>query len=263
MTPVQLTFNDPPDGRLTLSTVHRAKEAQKRYFLGLFEGRCDLDYARGRLKVGSTHERLGIEPRYYLGAYAHYLRLIHDRLGAELADKVERDAAYRSIEKIVFFDTSLAIDAYVKASLDTLARQQAAIRELATPVIRVHERVLLLPLVGTIDTLRAHQIMETVLTRIVEEQAKVIILDIAGVPVVDTKVADHLIQTTAAVRLLGAETVLTGISPQLARTIVQLGVNITAMHTQSRLSDGIEFALAIVGRAITRKPVLSGVEGTA
>src|SRR5207244_6237183 len=131
-----------------------------------------------------------------------------------------------------------------------MARHQAASRELSTPVIKVHDRILLLPIVGTVDTQRAHQIMETVLLQVVEQQAKVMILDIAGVPVVDTKVADHLLQTTAAVQLLGAETVLTGISAQVARTIVQLGVEIQAMHTESRLADGIQYALSAVGRVI-------------
>jgi rsbT co-antagonist protein RsbR len=112
---------------------------------------------------------------------------------------------------------------------------------------------LLLPLVGTVDSHRAHQIMETLLTRVVDEQARVVIVDIAGVPVVDTRVADHLLKTTEAVRLVGAETIVTGISAQVARTIVQLGVDISSMHTRSRLGDGIEVALAMVGKVIADK----------
>jgi rsbT co-antagonist protein RsbR len=146
---------------------------------------------------------------------------------------------------------ALAFDAYVLASALTVSRHQAAIRELSTPVIRVHDRVLLLPLVGAIDSQRAQQVMETVLTRVVEDQARAVILDIAGVAVVDTTVADHLVKTTAAIRLLGTETILTGISAQIARTIVQLGVDISTMHTRARLADGIELALSLVGKAIT------------
>ena len=132
-------------------------------------------------------------------------------------------------------------------------RHQAAIRELSTPVIRVHDRVLLLPLVGAVDSHRAQQIMESLLSRVAEEQARAVIVDIAGVAVVDTRVADHLLQTTAAVRLLGAQTILTGISAQVARTIVQLGVDISAMHTRARLADGIELALDMVGLRVVRK----------
>jgi rsbT co-antagonist protein RsbR len=151
---------------------------------------------------------------------------------------------------LVWFDVSLAIDSYIFANSDAIRRHQVALRELSTPVILVYDRILLLPLVGTIDTLRAQQIMDTVLLRIVEEKARCIIIDIAGVPVVDTNVADHLVKTTASVRLLGGQTILTGISAQVARTIVHLGVDITTMHTLSRLQDGIELALRLVGKAI-------------
>jgi rsbT co-antagonist protein RsbR len=161
--------------------------------------------------------------------------------------------AFQSVLKLVFFDMALAIDTYIAANVEALGRHQAAIRELSTPVIKVHDGVLLLPLVGAIDSLRAQQVMEAVLERVASDQAHVIIVDIAGVPVVDTKVADHLVKTTAAVRLLGAQTILTGISPQVARTVVQLGVDITTMHTRSRLADGIELALSIVGKAIRPK----------
>jgi len=103
--------------------------------------------------------------------------------------------------------------------------------------------------------------MESVLLNVVEAQAKCIIIDIAGVPVVDTRVADHLLKTTAAVRLLGAQTVLTGITAQVARTMVQLGVDVSAMHTVSRLSDGIELALRMVGKVITTVPLLPAEAG--
>lgn len=233
------------------ASVRRVKRTQRAYFLGLFGGVCDRDYVAHRLQVGATHDRIGVQPKWYLAAYNRYIRLIHERLLSSLPDQAQAQAAFASLVKLIQFDMALAIDAYVASSVDTLQRHQAAIRELSTPVIRVYERVLLLPLIGTIDSQRAEQVMETVLTRVIEEQAKVIILDIAGVSVVDTKVADHLIKTTAAVRLLGAETILTGISAQVARTIVHLGVEISMMHTRSRLADGIELALSIIGKAIT------------
>ncbi len=234
------------------STVNHVKGMQRAYFNGLFSGRLDLAYVEDRLRVGSVHERIGMPPKLYIGAYSCYLRLLFDRLVAELPTE-EAHAAYRSVAKLVSFDKALAIDTYIEANLTTVARHQAAIRELSTPVIRVHRRVLLLPLVGTVDSHRAARIMETLLLRVVEEQARAVIVDIAGVPTVDTMVADHLLKTTEAVRLLGAETILTGISAQIARTVVQLGVDISTMHTRSRLEDGIELALGLVGREITNK----------
>ncbi len=234
------------------ATVRRVKRMQQQYFVGLFQGRCDLAYMEDRLRVGAAHERIGLAPKWYLGAYSRYARLLFDRLFAELPVE-QAKPSFLAVKKLIAFDTALAIDTYNAANADTVARHQAAIRELSTPVIRVYHRVLLLPLVGTVDSHRAEQIMETLLLRVVEEQAKAVIVDIAGVAVVDTKVADHLLKTTEAVRLLGAETILTGISAQIARTIVQLGVDISAMHTKSRLADGIELALSLIGRTIVAR----------
>ena len=238
-------FTDP-------TTVGHVKSLQRQYFTGLFSGVCDLRYMQDRLRVGAAHERIGVAPKWYIGAYSRYLGLLLDRLFSELKP-AEAKTAYRSLQKLVSFDKALAIDTYIAASMETVARHQAAIRELSTPVIRVYNGILLLPLVGTVDTHRAEQIMETLLTRVVDEQAKALIIDIAGVPVVDTKVADHLLKTTEAVRLLGATTILTGISAEVARTIVMLDVDISAMHTRAKLADGIELALDLMGKTIAAK----------
>ena len=233
------------------ATLTRVKKLQNKYFVGLFSGTYDLNYVRDRLLVGMAHERIGMPPKLYLGAYRRYLALIQAKLLDHFKGNLDEAAkALGSIRKIIFFDMSIAIDTYIAANLETMTRHQAAIRELSTPVIKVHDRILLLPIVGTVDTQRAHQIMETVLVQVVEQQAKVMILDIAGVPVVDTKVADHILKTTAAVQLLGSQTILTGISASVARTVVQLGVEITRMHTRAKLSEGIELALSIVGKKI-------------
>jgi rsbT co-antagonist protein RsbR len=239
------------------ATVRRVKRTQREYFLGLFNGKCDLAYVEDRLRVGIVHERIGLSTKWYLGAYRKYMQLICDHLFEEVRDSEKVRRAFESIQKIVYFDIALASDTYLAAKIDTIERHQAAIRELSTPVIRVHDRILLLPLVGGIDSHRANQVMDSVLLKVSETQAKCIIVDIAGVPVVDTKVADSLVKTTAAVRLLGAETILTGITAQVARTIIQLGVDISTMHTLSRLAEGIELALSLVGKSIqtnSRKP---------
>jgi rsbT co-antagonist protein RsbR len=230
-------------------TIRRVKRTQREYFLGLFSGRCDLAYVEDRLRVGAIHEQIGLATKWYLGAYRKYLSIIKKHLVAQFGPEEAR-VAFESIQKLVYFDIALATDTYLASKLDALERHQAAIRELSTPVIRIYDRILLLPLVGAIDSHRASQVMDSVLTKVGEMQAKCVIIDIAGVPVVDTKVADSLIKTTAAVRLLGAETILTGITAQVARTVVQLGVDVSAMHTLSRLADGIELALSMVGKSI-------------
>lgn len=248
-----LILGHPESAKLFLDhlLLDRVKRAQREYFLGLFSGKCDLAYAEDRLRIGLAHERAGVPPKWYLGAYARYMRSIFTRLSDWLTDPNEAKLAYVAVQKIVAFDMALAMDTYIAAHLDTIARHQAAIRELSTPVIRVHQRVLLLPLVGTIDTQRAEQLMEAVLVKIVEQQARVIIIDIAGVPVVDTKVAEHLLKTTEAVRLLGAQTILSGISPTVAKTVVNLGVDISAMHTRSQLAEGLDLAFDLLGKQVT------------
>lgn len=233
--------------------LERVKKAQHDYFLGLFSGKCDLGYVENRLQIGIAHERAGVPPKWYLGAYARYMRSIFERLSRKLTDPTEARAAYTSIEKLVGFDVALAMDMYIAAQGETIARHQAAIRELSTPVIPIHPRVLLLPLVGTIDTQRAEQLMEAVLMKVVHDQAKIIIIDIAGVAVVDTKVAEHLLETTKAVRLLGAQTILTGISPTVAKTVVNLGVDISTMHTRSQLAEGLDLAFDLLGKQVTAK----------
>jgi len=122
----------------------------------------------------------------------------------------------------------------------------ARIRELSTPVVRVHRDVLLLPLIGSIDEERAREILETVPTRVAAEGARVLILDVAGVPAVDAAVADLLLKSAATVRLLGAHTILTGVGPKSAMTIVDLGIDVSAIRTCNVLSDGIELALEIL-----------------
>lgn len=242
-----------PESRLFFpdeATVRRVKALQKKYFLGLFTGVVDLAYVEDRLRIGVAHERIGMPQKFYLGSYSKYLQLVMSRLEREFSDAKKVHELFESIQKLVFFDMALAVDTYRAASMEALARHERAIREMSTPVIRVHERVLLMPLVGTIDTRRAQQVMETVLSAVVTEKAKAVILDIAGVPVVDTRVADHLLQANAAIKLVGAAAIITGISGTIARTLVQLGVDVSSMKTESTLADGIAFALSLVGKQI-------------
>jgi rsbT co-antagonist protein RsbR len=130
--------------------------------------------------------------------------------------------------------------------------QSQLIQELSTPIVPIHEGVLVLPLVGAVDPRRATQIMEAVLEKIVEYQADVLILDITGVPVVDTGVANYIIQMARAVTLLGSRVILVGIGAEIAQTIVQLGVELRNITTLANLQAGIAYALALQGYTISR-----------
>lgn len=124
---------------------------------------------------------------------------------------------------------------------------QKVIRGLSTPVIEVWENILVMPLIGVIDSGRARQIMEQLLDRIVALQSQIVILDITGVPMVDSDVADHLVRTTRAAELVGARTIVVGISPQVAQTLVRLGASLTGVETGSDLRSGLETAFGHLG----------------
>ncbi len=127
-----------------------------------------------------------------------------------------------------------------------LREQSSAIREMSTPTIKLWDGILVLPVVGVIDSARAQYMMESILSRILESSSKVIILDIHGVAAVDTAVANHLIKITKATRLMGCECLLSGISPAVAQTIVHLGINMQSIKTNSTLSDALKEAFTIL-----------------
>ncbi len=135
----------------------------------------------------------------------------------------------------------------------TIREQEARIRELSSPIIPLYNGILVLPLVGVIDSYRAGQIMEALLNGISQQQADVVIMDITGVPMVDTNVATYLLMAARAARLLGTRIILVGISAEVAQTIVQLGVDLNDVTTRSNLQSGIEYALGLLGLAIAQR----------
>ena len=146
--------------------------------------------------------------------------------------------SYRQLQ-LQIYDQALQIES-----------QQQTIRELSTPILPLYEGILVLPLVGAIDSFRAGQMMERLLTTIAERQADIVILDITGVPVIDTAVANYLLQTARAAQLIGAHVILVGIGPEIAQTMVQLGVDVSSIEVGATLQSGIDLALRRMGRAI-------------
>lgn len=130
----------------------------------------------------------------------------------------------------------------LEEKLKLIEEQQKAIEVLSTPIIKIWEQVLVLPLIGTLDTRRSQKLTEALLTDIGTTQTKVTIIDITGVPNVDSAVANHLLKTVAAVQLLGASCVITGIRPEVAQTIVHLGVDLGGVETLSNLAEGLKWA---------------------
>ncbi len=134
-----------------------------------------------------------------------------------------------------------------------IRRQQAEMMDLSTPVVQVWDGIVALPLIGTLDSERAQMVMENVLEAIVEREALIAIIDITGVPAVDTLVAQHLIKTAAAIRLMGAECVISGISPRIAQTIVHLGVDMPEVVTRGSLESALQYAFQTIGLTVRGK----------
>ena len=144
----------------------------------------------------------------------------------------------------------LTTEYHQKGREDIIMRQQQSMLELSTPVVTLWKGILALPLIGTLDSERTQVVMESLLQRIVETGASIAILDITGVPTVDTLVAQHLLKTVAAARLMGADCIISGIRPQIAQTIVHLGVDLNAVVTKATLADAFAIALTRTGLAI-------------
>ncbi|XHX75938.1 MAG: STAS domain-containing protein [Stenomitos frigidus ULC029] len=146
----------------------------------------------------------------------------------------------------------LVVEAYQKVREEVILRQQEELMELSTPVVKLWEGILALPIIGTLDSARTQVVMESLLQKIVETGSEVAIIDITGVPTVDTLTAQHLLKTVTAARLMGADCIISGIRPQIAQTIVYLGIDLTDVITKATLADALLMALKRVGATITR-----------
>jgi rsbT co-antagonist protein RsbR len=144
------------------------------------------------------------------------------------------------------------VEVFQKSRDEIIGRQQQELLELSTPVVQLWDGILALPLIGTLDSARTQVVMESLLQRIVETGAAIAVIDITGVPTVDTLVAQHLMKTVAAARLMGADCIISGIRPQIAQTIVHLGVDLGAVVTKATLADAFAWALQKTGAVVSR-----------
>ncbi|MBB6143426.1 rsbT co-antagonist protein RsbR [Silvibacterium bohemicum] len=167
---------------------------------------------------------------------------------------VEVSVANDFVDKLALYTT----DSYIHGRDQVIARQQEEMLELSTPVVTLWDGIVALPLIGTLDSARTQVVMESLLQAIVQTNSRFAIIDITGVPTVDTLVAQHLLKTITAARLMGAECIISGIRPQIAQTIVHLGINLEDVITKAKLSDAFRLALERSGRKVTRADKANG-----
>jgi rsbT co-antagonist protein RsbR len=200
--------------------------------------------------LSKSRVRQGFTPRQTAGFVFSLKRPLFSLLGR----KYQGDSASLG-EEVVAITMLLdelglhTADAFIKSREEIISRQQEEMLELSTPVVKLWEGILALPMIGTLDSARTQIVMESLLQRIVETGAEVAIIDITGVPTVDTLVAQHLIKTVTAARLMGADCIISGIRPQIAQTIVHLGVDLGDVVTKASLADA--FAVALQRRGLT------------
>jgi rsbT co-antagonist protein RsbR len=206
--------------------------------------------------VSESRARLGFTPpetaMFVFSLKEPLFALLRQDLGADTrAIAGETWNATVLLDRLGLYTT----EAYQRSREEVIVRQQQEMLELSTPVVQLWDGVLGLPLIGTLDSARTQVVMESLLQRIVDTGARIAIIDITGVPMVDTLVAQHLLKTVAAARLMGADCIISGIRPQIAQTVVHLGLDLTTVVTKATLADAFAVALQRVGLSVVRSTV--------
>jgi rsbT co-antagonist protein RsbR len=195
------------------------------------------EISRSRAQQGFTPTETAT---FVLSVKKPLFTLLRDQMGNDAgALAAELWATTELVDSLGLYTTEM----YVKTREEIIRRQQEEMLELSTPVVKLWDGILALPVIGTLDSARTQVVMETLLENIVKTNSKVAIIDITGVPTVDTVVAQHLLKTVTAARLMGADCIISGVRPQIAQTIVHLGINLLDVTTKATLSDA--FALAL------------------
>jgi len=205
-------------------------------------------------EISSTRAKSGSTPSETATFVFSLKQPLFARLQAAFAGDAEGLAAASWIVNTLLDKLGLyTIEVFQKTKDQIIVRQQQELLELSTPVVKLWNGILALPLIGTLDSARTQVVMENILQKIVDTGAMIAIIDITGVPTVDTLVAQHLMKTIAAARLMGADCIISGIRPQIAQTIVHLGVNLEDVITKATLADAFLVALERTGASITIK----------
>ena len=203
--------------------------------------------------VSIARARQGFSPRE-TGTYVFSLKdAMLSTLQQEIKDPQELYVQSIKIGRLIDTLGISTFESFIKGREEVILRQTDEIAEISTPVIRVWDGILALPIIGTLDSARTQIVMESLLQEIVETSSSIAILDISGVPAVDSLVAQHLIKTVSATRLMGAECIISGIRPEIAQTVVHLGIDLTDVVTKSTLASALKAAFQMMRLQVTQK----------
>lgn len=233
--------------------VDRVKKLQKVYWADFFGGVVDQRYIEYRAHIGDLHARRDLPSEVYFAGMLQFQLLFMNELRASLSADELRQAG-SAFTKLLALDTYVVSDQIAQFAKRRVAESGKAMLAMSTPVTSIWDGILLLPLVGIVDSQRTKDIMEKVLSRISETRARVFVMDISGVVTVDTAVANHFISVTQATKLMGCQSIISGISPGVAQTLVELGANVGEVRTTATLSDALQIALEAIRPAPRTKP---------
>ena len=228
-------------------TLERVKRLQKAHWTSFLEARLDEAWFAARRHIGAVHAHIDLPNDIYFAAMSKSGKLLVDRLRGAGDEVDEPEATADALMKLVFLDAFLVIDEIARINREKISASTKALLEMSTPVTPIWEGILLLPLVGILDSVRTQDIMDKTLGKIAETRARVFVMDISGVSAMDTAVANQLMKITKATQLMGCETIVSGLSPAIARTLVELGVSVGEVRTTATLRDSFELALKAVG----------------
>jgi rsbT co-antagonist protein RsbR len=203
--------------------------------------------------ISITRARQGFSPR----ETGTYILSLKAALSQVLEKEYAEDArllyqAMLALHKLLDSLSIVTFETFIKGREEVIVRQTDEISEISTPVIRVWDGILALPIIGTLDSMRTQMVMENLLQEIVNTESSIAILDISGVPAVDTLVAQHLIKTVSATRLMGAECIISGIRPEIAQTIVHLGIDLSGVKTKASLASALRLAFGMLNIEVKR-----------
>lgn len=233
---------DHPSDQPSSGSMQEVRAQQRRHLLELFDAALDQKYFESRKSAGIFNESYGISPSFYLGLYTYAINRICELVQDSCEDACEAQTVQRSLRKTAACHQALTLEAFSAARTEAIEQRERQLSELPTPVLRLQEGLLLVPVVGTLDSHRSRLLTMQILDAIRDQSARAVVLDITGVAAVDSMVANHLIQTMTATRLMGAYPVLTGISSEVAQALVKIGVTGEALNPAGDLERGVATA---------------------
>ncbi|MDF1757960.1 MAG: protoglobin domain-containing protein [Legionellaceae bacterium] len=233
--------------------VNQVKVKQTEYWRQLFNCQLNEEYLQSRCKVGDMHAQINLPISSYVAGMNFSADWWINKISSSKMSEKKRVVLEGALSKLFYLDVAIISSAYTQATNNLIEKQSRALMELSTPTIQLWDGILVLPILGVLDSCRAQNMTELMLSKIQQTNASSIIIDITGVPTVDSSVANHLIKITKATKLMGCECILSGIGPEIAQILVHLGISLDTIQTSSNLKSAFQLTLLKEGYHVQHK----------